>query len=663
MLLAANPAAAALDPQLRPVDLQVTGGEDAWHAENDFRLEWDPPGVAVSAVNYRVRDSRGELVAPAVRVPWNPTLIESILVSPEPGVYTVELWLEGTGGTTGPEVSANLRFDDVRPGAARPLAPAGWVSASRATLLRIEAPTGPPPLSGIRGYAVSVDSAGEATPCSVPGWCSLAETDLYASGADDTISLGILPEGSSVVHVLAVSGSGMSSGQTESVIVHVDGTRPGLRLAGVPPDWARGPVRLTATATDSLSGMAANGPEGPHTAIAVDGGVPRSEYGDSSTAMVTGEGIHRISSFARDAAGNSSERSPLTAVVRIDESGPDVAFARAEDARDPERIEATARDPLSGVVPGRGSIAVRPAGSRQRWEPLPTSGAGTLVARWNSDSFPPGTYEFRATAHDTAGNAATTDRRANGARMVLSNPLKARTAITAGFGDRRLVWQRCSRGDGQRRCRRQAIDSVEQSPTTSTVSYGRGIAFGGRLSGARGTRLGGLPIEIVESFDSGASSPLRTTVIQTDDHGTFLTRLAAGPSRQVEVVFAGTRTLSRASGGGQRLQALAGVRMRASSASALIGGAPVVFHGRLGDLGAPIPPGGHPVELQFRLAGREWSEFRTVQTDAQGRFRYPYSFSDDDSRGIRFQFRAYVPAQADWPYEPAASRPVFVTGR
>jgi hypothetical protein len=52
-----------------------------------------------------------------------------------------------------------------------------------------------------------------------------------------------------------------------------------------------------------------------------------------------------------------------------------------------------------------------------------------------------------------------------------------------------------------------------------------------------------------------------------------------------------------------------------------------------------------------------------VQTDVHGHFRYRYAFSDDDSRGIRFQFRAYAPAQNDWPYEPAASRPVFVTGR
>ena len=51
-----------------------------------------------------------------------------------------------------------------------------------------------------------------------------------------------------------------------------------------------------------------------------------------------------------------------------------------------------------------------------------------------------------------------------------------------------------------------------------------------------------------------------------------------------------------------------------------------------------------------------------MQTNGRGRFRYAYRFSDDDSRGVRFRFRAFVPAQSDWPYEPGGSRPVAVRG-
>ena len=111
------------------------------------------------------------------------------------------------------------------------------------------------------------------------------------------------------------------------------------------------------------------------------------------------------------------------------------------------------------------------------------------------------------------------------------------------------------------------------------------------------------------------------------------------------------------------------VRARAAPARLLappprVGGAPVVFSGRLARRGARVPPEGLPVALEFRLPGLPWTEFRTVQTDAHGRFRYPYAFSDDDSRGVRFQFRAHVARAARLAATTRPhSLPVSVTGR
>jgi hypothetical protein len=110
-----------------------------------------------------------------------------------------------------------------------------------------------------------------------------------------------------------------------------------------------------------------------------------------------------------------------------------------------------------------------------------------------------------------------------------------------------------------------------------------------------------------------------------------------------------------------RLTVRGGVRLRVSSMVARVGGPPVVFRG--GVAGGAIPAEGKTVQLQFRLPGLPWSEFRTVRTDPLGHFRYAYRFADDDSRGARFQFRAFAPAQAGWPYEPAGSLPVQVLGR
>ena len=683
-LLIADDATADPASQLLPVHLQVldedgvSGGTESWHADNRFQLSWIRPPVAeqgfpITAANYRIRNAAGQVVATVLASEEGKVWLRGDLTTIDrvqipypytPGVYMVEVWLEGPEGQPGPAVSVALRFDDARPGPAQPQAPAGWVAGNETAVVTIEQPAGPQPVSGIRGYAVSVDRGAGSTPCAGNDRCTSAETDLRGGIAGDRASLGTLPEGVNIVRAVAVSGSGMRSPETRSAVVRVDATLPAVTLRGAPGGWASGPVRVTASATDALSGMEASGPSGAYTAIAVDRGVPRAEPGASSAAIVSGEGVHDVSFYARDAAGNVDEKLPAHAAVRIDESPPQVTLAAAQDPAEPERMEATVTDSLSGPNPARGSIAVRPAHSRQPFAPMPTAVSGNrLVARWDSDSFPPGTYEFRATGYDAAGNVTASERRGNGTRVVLMNPLKKPTAIAAGFGGRLLVWQHCSRDEGRRRCRHEEIEAFERRPKTRATPYGHSLSYAGRLTSASGSSLGGQSVQIVETFDAGADSPQRTTTVETATDGTFLTRLAPGPSRRVEAVFAGSRTLTHVSGGEVRLRVLGDVRMRASSSKARIGGAPIVFSGGVGGLGAPIPAGGRPVELQFRFPGSDWSGFRTVQTDAHGHFHYRYAFSDDDSRGVRFQFRAFAPAQDDWPYEPATSRPVFVTGR
>jgi RNA polymerase sigma factor (sigma-70 family) len=461
------------------------------------------------------------------------------------------------------------------------------------------------------------------------------ETDLRSGIGGDSAALGLLAEGTHTVRTVSVSGSGMRS-TGSSATVRVDATVPSVDL-DPPRGWVDHPVLVFARAADSLSGMTAAGPSGPQTGIAVDGAAPRLEPGPAVRAPVVGEGRHEVTAFARDAAGNVGREAGPVAEVRIDESAPTIAFARTQDPAEPERIEAVALDPLSGVEPLGASIALRAAGSRARFQPLPTTFArGRLIARWDSDSFPPGSYEFRAVARDLAGNWASSERRGNGARMVLANPLKLTTLLRADL-----------------------VPAHGSKP----LPYGRRPTYGGRLYSVAGAPLAGLPVEVVESFGAGASVEARGTVVRTRADGSFETRLATGPSRGVWARFAGSRTLSRSLAAPTRLAVSAGIWMRASARVAAIGGAPVIFSGRVARTGASLQAGRRSVALQFRLPGRRWSEFRTVQCDRHGRFRYAYSFSDDDSRGVRFRFRAFVAAQEGWPYEPAGSKPVFVTGR
>jgi hypothetical protein len=646
-------------------------GGNVWHPTNNFIVEWDrnPPGTP--AVEYTFRDTT-DLPIPGmptwtadgpeyaiVHVPWGP------------GVYVLQAWNHSVRddikpGVVAPGQKVTLYFDDVPPAPVTVAAP-HWVAAGTAIPVTVSHPAAPLPISGIAGYAVTVDGQPDGIPCARADRCAASELALTGGPADDSIGLPSPPEGISYVHAVAVTGAGLASTEVATAKVGVDGTPPAVHLEGLPDGWAAGPVPLTAVADDPLSGMAAAGPSGPITALALDGAPPLIVPGDRASATVAGEGVHRVEFYGRDAVGNSGDGSlpfahPGAATVRIDESGPAVRFA-APDPSDPERVEATVADPLSGPDPDRGQVAVRRVGSQARFQPLPTDARrGRLVARWSSDDFPRGAYEFRATGFDLAGNSTTSTSGGHGGAFVLQNPVKREAVLAFGFGAGRLVFQRCTRADGGRRCHQAVVRSFARRPAGRTVPCCHGALVGGLLLDAGGAPLAGQTVEVIETFAAGTRNGTRRTAIATDADGRFSTRMAPGPSRAISAEFPGTGRLTRAAGRNLRLRVRAAVHLRASTSRVQVGGPPVVFSGRIAHPEAPLPGPGLPVQLEFRLPGMPWTQFRTVQSDASGRFRYPYAFSDDDSAGVRFLFRASVAAAGDWPFAPATSRPIAVTG-
>lgn len=663
MLVSVAPARASDGYNL--TGLRVEGGA-TWRASDLFYVQWDPnPPGSASVVHWIMHTAVGDPLGPPVvgADPENWGAIK-VRVPHVPGVYVFEAqnWDQATKG---PVASVPLYFDDARPGSVAIEAPA-WVAAGGPVPIHLSPPAAPLPISGIRGYAVSLDAAAGGSPCAAENRCAAAEIDLPGGIADDALALRAPADGPAYIHASAVSGSGMSSvAATEPI--GVDGTPPQVRLVGAPAGWSDGPVLLTAQATDALSGTAAAGPGGPVTAIGVDGAAPAPAPGASASAVVYGQGVHEVVYWARDAVGNTGDDNsafdqPGTTQVRIDETDPVVRFLAA-DPGDPERIEASVADALSGPAPDRGSIAVRRVGGTGRFDPLPTEvRRDRLVARWSSDDFPRGPYEFQVTGFDAAGNSTTTTLGEHGVPFVLQNPVKRETRLAFGFGAGQLVFQRCSRADGGRRCHRAVVRSFARRPPGRTVPCCHGAVVGGRLADPDGSPLGGQTVEVLESFAAGTRQATRRTTLVTNADGRFSAWLAAGPSREVTAVFPGTARLTRAAGRKIRLRVRAAVQLRVSTARARVGGAPVLFSGRISHPESPIPATGLPVQLEFHLPGMPWTEFRTVQSDAYGRFRYPYSFNDDDSAGVRFLFRAFVPATGDWPFAPATSRPVAVTG-
>ena len=638
--------AAATPP--RPAGLGVVGGE-GWHAENRFSLAWSAPAPSATppvAVHYRVSDAAGAVLREG-RQSWLEDRLGPLEAGRAPGAYTAEIWFEDASGVQGPAASVPLRFDDTRPGAISLGPVPEWIGRSALPLrVRVGHPSEPLPLAGIRGYAAAVDANPGGFPCLRADRCGVTETTLHGGVGDDELTIPEPPEGTAYLHVAAVSGAGMSS-PAAGLALHVDTVDPVTRIEGVPAGWTNRAVALEAVADDAASGMRrTGGGPAPFAAIRIDDGAPRIAFGDRVTASVVGEGVHRVAYYARDAAGNTDDgasagsvrnRAPRRASVRIDRTPPRAAFPDSQDPRDPELIRLQISDPLSGPDPTRGWIGVRRAGGHGPYRRLPTAAPqkGELRARWDSDSFPRGEYEFAGSAYDSAGNSSFATVRADGSPMVLGNPLKTTTRLRGGF--RRGV--------------------------SRTVRYARRVRIRGRLISGVHTPLAGAPVRVVERLDPGALPGVRESTVRTDADGRFSFRTPRGPSRTIELEYPGSRTLTRASARALRLRVRGRVRLRTSSGSAVIGGRPLVFRGRVLAQGGTIAAKGMPVRLQFRLGRSPWSAFRTIQTDRRGRFRYAYRFSDDDSRGARFQFRAYVPASENWPYEPAGSRPVLVRGR
>jgi hypothetical protein len=607
-----------------------------------FALRWSNP-LGVTAVHYRLLGPSGGVLIGDTTLPWAASAIDHLSVPAAPGAYTAEVWLEDANGAQGSALSAKLRFDDGRPGTVEPLPSPTWIGRSAFPYtVHLTHPSGPPPISGIRGYAVSTDASPSGSPCA-GSTCSAPETDLQGGLAADSLQIAELPEGINYVHAVAVSGSGTPSALVGTAILRVDKTEPLTRIEGVPAGWSGEPVRLTAEASDAASGMVATGTAaGPFTAIQIDGGVPTIAAGANASATVIASGVHTVAYYARDAAGNVADGAtasgranhpPATTTVRIDREPPRLAFTAAQNAQDPELIEARGDDRYSGLDPNRGSIAVRRVGAGERFATLPTQvSAGTLRARWDSSAYPAGEYEFRATAYDMAGNLVTSLNRADGTAMRLSGPLKVPVTLF-------------TRGSRKR-----------------SVRYGRGTWFAGRALAGRRAPLAGVPIKVIERFAPGAAPRERISTVRTGESGQFGIRLAPGPSREVLATVAPTATTRGADSRALTLTVHSRVVLRASASIAKIGGSPLVFRGKVASQGATMPADGKLVQLQFRLPGLPWSEFRSVRTGPDGRFRYAYRFSDDDSRGARFQFRAYAPAQAGWPFEPAGSLPVSVLG-
>ena len=464
-----------------------------------------------------------------------------------------------------------------------------------------------------------------------------------------------LPEGSQELHVTAEDAAG-NSADSPSAIVRIDNTPPGAVPVGVgggeawrnrndfdlawedPPEPDRAPI-VAAHYRLCLAGggECVTGTRSEPQVAAIDG------------LAVPAPGEWELSLWREDAAGNQQPANASVPVkLRYDPEPPTLGFEGAH-ADDPTRVSVLVTDPLSGL--GGGEIEISRVGSGV-WQELPTNQEGShLVTRIDDAALPPGEYELHATAHDVAGNEASTGQRLDGQPMRVMLPLRVTTSIEAGVVGKRRVRRTVRRHGKSHKVSR----TVQVLKPKAKVEFGRQMRFAGKLLDREGKPIAAAPVRVYSRSPEGSEALAAT--LTTGPEGRFSLAVRARASSRLRFVYPGTATTLPVEDAVTLL-----VKARSSFKIApkhVLNGRSVTFSGQVA--GRPLPARGKLVELQVLLSG-EWQTFRTTRTDAKGRWRIPYRFQRTCG-GQRFRFRVRLPEEAGYPLQAGGGGPIGVRVR
>jgi hypothetical protein len=167
----------------------------------------------------------------------------------------------------------------------------------------------------------------------------------------------------------------------------------------------------------------------------------------------------------------------------------------------------------------------------------------------------------------------------------------------------------------------------------------------GSLRDGAGHPVSGGTVCVYETIDLPDASRELISSVTTQGNGRFATRLDAGPSRQLDLVY---RYNDRVLDGQVELDSRVIPTLEIARKS-LTNGDSARFRGRVPGPNAD----GRAVAMQARV-GRKWRTFKQLRTDSDGRFLGKYRFTQTRGR-VRYVFRALVKRQSGYPYEPGAS--------
>jgi len=461
-----------------------------------------------------------------------------------------------------------------------------------------------------------------------------------------TVDTTKVAEGTQPLQVQAIDTANNVS-SSHPVTVRVDHTAPGA----VPVAVEGGEIWRSANDFDIAWQNPDEGDRAPITAA--HWRLCRSGTESCSTGSQAASGIARLADLKvpepgewelrvirEDAASNRNDAYASQPVrLRHDPEPPTLGF-EASPADDPTRVSVAVTEKISAVAGGQ--VELSREGSNT-WQALPTQLEGSrLVARIDDAALEPGRYLLRSQATDLAGNLGVA-----AAPQPVTLPLRIQSAMQTGVAMTKHV-----RKKGRRGTKRRKVTVLRPA---GRVRYGGHVTIAGRLVNRDGQPLPGQQIQVLASSPNGDQV---LAVLTTDAKGGYRYRAAGSASRTLRFVYAGTALVLPAERQVQLVVPAAG-SFRPSRARVLNGGR-VVFRGRVRSL--PLPASGKLVELQVKQPSGEWTTFRTLRTDSQGRWALRYRF-----RLVRchttYRLRAHIPAEAGYPFANGHSRSRTVTVR
>jgi hypothetical protein len=663
-----------------PATLDVMGdNEHGWQSTNDFDLTWTNTGESVetntasgiAAIHVNVEPTEaGQPDPAAVTVPVGGVAggidasmgsIDGVSV-PADGEWSVVVRTVDKAGNVSDAAQASLMLDTTVPG--KPGGQAnGWVGLPELLNGKFQYWTKPDNHAQIEsdfcGYGLSVTQAPlDEAPTTI---------NVVGNVEEGQIPPGT-PEGNNWVHFRAISCAGIA-GPSEHVSLNVDLTNPHATVTGIPSSgWTNRPGLVNVTGTDKMPGSGMDGAPGHLSAI--EGASVRFELNEVAAEEVRGahsasfdlsglqEGVHTLTIDTFDWARNYDEQ---TYAYGVDKTAPGGAFIGADPA-DPTVFKVAATDALSGVVGGRIEYApLSDADTPSAYKPLATAiDNGQLSAAFPDTKLPHGRYALRAMVEDAATNQGLVTKNVAGVRMVIENPLREPVGLTflATKNAKVCTRKRARSKRGKKRAakRLRACRKKRKARRGTDVSvaarYGRALMLIGRLTDKHGRALAGEQVTLLQQRAGESLSSVGSATTGFD--GRFSYKAPGGPSRRIVAYWAGTKTRQDVSAS-VRLRVATKVTLRVTPGN-VRGTRPFTLKGKVFSQDG-ISPEGKLVQLQFyNYMRKKWQAGPAlVRAGKAGVYRYTYRIKRSAAAREKIKFRAYVPAETSWAYDPGAS--------